>query len=803
MVSQVVRIARLTVVTFFVAGGLACAADGPRMRAPMTYVIDYSRRYLDDAANIEAMREAPPYLMHVGKSVPVLHNWGPVPLISGENQYTGGPGHTLKWEAIRLLTPEELSQRIDRLTAYTKNWHDIGVPRLICYSSYHTIAGDHTTRKGFWEFYDRWDDYARWLGPRPKSDPFTWLMIDRKGKFVPGACGGYAPKYYAPLHRYRVCPEHPEWRKLQTRLTKLIAEVGYDGVFPDNSNPTNTCFCPHCRREFKAFVKRLSPHELKILGAKEPVEQLELLSADTPPELIRRYRIDTSCRYQRMVRTAGRTVNPNFEVFPNINSYSQFMPLSESCDYLMFESTYSPGCRFSGLPPTDPFVTIEVGQAPVSEDTSGFQLDVADPRTFIEMAVNIEFPQRATVGQGTRLVARIASLGASNQDGDWAEEFAFYLIDATTGREERVSLQPATTVGGGTMRPQAKRPPAELIGLWTPSRPGIFKLCFAYRYTDEQHLEETRDLTCRHELNLGSIYQTHIGQLLLTMHAGARTVLLDYQCLRKGREKVQELGLAECAAFSSGSTIAARREPRRKYARFFRQKKHLYAGFEPYADIGLLYSYWGFNPEAMGQRASTDATPAEDLASRHRLIKVLMDRTLSAADLKQLNALVLCGDRLEMSDEQMAAVRAFAEAGGKLYVFRPQTTINNLPLSILGKTEEWKPGRDVPGMPPFIEAERFSRGLRFSAFTKLEDERMVLHVVNYNVAIGETPAVLTNVEGVRVTLNLPPGRAVQFVRLHDPDHPSVSNLRFTSSHGQVTATIPRVRTYAVLEIALD
>ncbi|MDO9543113.1 MAG: hypothetical protein Q7J98_12455, partial [Kiritimatiellia bacterium] len=123
----------------FLTMTIICAGVTPRMRTPMTYVIDYSQKYLDDDANIEAFRKAPPDLMHVGKSVPILHNWGPVSLICGENQYTGGPGHTLSWEAIRLLTPAELEQRIKRLKMYTKKWHAIGVPRLVPYSSFHTI----------------------------------------------------------------------------------------------------------------------------------------------------------------------------------------------------------------------------------------------------------------------------------------------------------------------------------------------------------------------------------------------------------------------------------------------------------------------------------------------------------------------------------------------------------------------------------------------------------------------------------------------------------------------------------------
>ncbi len=65
--------------------------------------------------------------MHIGKAVPITHNWGAVPLLQGENQYTGGPGHTLSWENIRLLTPDEVRERIETIKAGVASLHEVGV----------------------------------------------------------------------------------------------------------------------------------------------------------------------------------------------------------------------------------------------------------------------------------------------------------------------------------------------------------------------------------------------------------------------------------------------------------------------------------------------------------------------------------------------------------------------------------------------------------------------------------------------------------------------------------------------------
>lgn len=775
----------------------------PRMRTPMTYIIDYSRRYLDDDRTIEALHTAPPTLMHVGKSVPILHNWGPVPLISGENQYTGGPGHTLKWEAIRLLTPAEVSERIERLKQYTGKWHEAGIPQLLPYSSYHTIAGDHEKREGFWQFYDHWDDYAQWLGPKPDSDPFEWLMVDKSGTFVPGACGGYSPKYYAPLHRYRVCPENPNWQAFQQRLTTLIAEVGYDGVFPDNSNPTDTCFCPYCREGFRHFVANLPAFELDVLGDVPARSRLDLMSPDTPAELIRRYRIDTSCRYQQMVRAAGRRVQPGFIVFPNVNSYSTFMPLSFACDVLMFESTYSPGCSFVGEPPPEPYVTIEVANTAVAGKRQTFQLEIQDSQTFVELAAEITYPAVVQAGQTTRLEVLCQSLGASNTDGDWAENFAVVLIEERTKEETRLPLEPRITIGGGALRPDAKRPPQELSATWTPEHAGRYRLCLAYSYTDEQHLDATRRRACQHDLPLGLIYRTHIGQLLFTMHAGARTVLLDYECLRTGKEAVQELALAECAAFSSGSTIAAKGQPREKYAAFFEKSRNLYDGAVPYADIGLLYGYWGYNPANLGLRPNREVTPSIDLCSQHRPVKVLMDRTLSAEDLQSVKALILCGSRLELRPAQIAAVRRFAARGGKLYVYREATTVNSGSLEALGDVTPWEPGMAVPGNAPLIEPDGPARGLRFSLFTKPEKRRIILHTVNYSVAYAEKPALVTEVKDTQIRVPVPDGWTARSVLAHAPDEPDTSSVPFKNGPGHITLTLDNVRIYNVLDIACE
>jgi len=772
-----------------------------RMRAPMTYLIDYDTqmRFINHPQTIADFAQAPPDLVHVGKAVPILHNWGAVPLICGENQFTGGPGHTLNPDAIRLLTPDEVKDRIARLERFTAAWHDAGVPTLIPYTSIHTIAGDHEKRLGFWTFYDHWADYEPWLGPRPDQDPFDWLMVDRDGDFLAGACGGYSPDYYAPLHRYRVCPNHPAWQAFQQRLIRLIAAVGYDGLFVDNASPRDACFCPYCREGFKRFVAGLSKPQRECLGLAEDATDLALEDKDTPAELKRRYRIATNDAYLRMVRDAGRAVNPDFVVFPNANAYQDFMPLTEACAYFMFESSGSPGCTIQGDIPEDDHVTIRVGSDAPGDEHIEFRLAFADSRAFVELEAGIVCPKRAEVGQPATLSCAIAKVGSSDRDDDWAADFACVLTHADTGREERVALAPAGAVGGAS---GAQRPPVKLSAAWTPQDAGAYTVALAYRYTDPGHLATTDALARVEPLRYEHVYRTHIGELLCTMHAPGRAVLLDYDSLRGGADHLQELGLAECAAFSNGSAIASKGGPQRTFIRFFNRTRHLYEGAAPYADVALLYGYWGHNPGSMSMRPGSGEPPAERLSAQHRLIRPLVDRSLARDDLAGLKALVVCGARLELDDGQVAALRAFTDQGGRLLVYGRDCRLNGKPIQeALPQTAPWQPDCDPPGMPPLAPATGLARGLRFAAFAHRGDEpKLVLHVVNYNVAVHDEDHPVTPVHDVAIRLPLPQGWAITAVQVHDPDHDAPDKLAFRTEGQAVTFVLPQVSIYAVVEL---
>ena len=77
---------------------------------------------------------------------------------------------------------------------------------------------------------------------------------------------------------------------------------------------------------------------------------------------------------------------------------------------------------------------------------------------------------------------------------------------------------------------------------------------------------------------------------------------------------------------------------------------------------------------------------------------------------------------------------------------------------------------------------------------------MVVHALNYNVGLRETPAKVTEVKGARITVPLPQGWTAATVKAYDPDSEGSVDVKFESKDGQLTFDLPTVRIYKVIGI---
>jgi hypothetical protein len=194
---------------------------------------------------VERLRQFPPEVLIVGKEAPFTHSLGPIPSFGGENRTFPLPPQLKKEDPRRLLSPDELKLKIKAIERFVADVHAAGVRTVVPYISPMTALGDAEKRLGLFQFYDRWDEYARdfKLGARPAGDPLEWTQRDARGNIYFRIGGGREEA--GGMTRYSMCVNHPGWRRWQMIVAEWSARVGYDGVFMDNVL-VHRCYDRHC-----------------------------------------------------------------------------------------------------------------------------------------------------------------------------------------------------------------------------------------------------------------------------------------------------------------------------------------------------------------------------------------------------------------------------------------------------------------------------------------------------------------------------------------------------------------------------
>ncbi len=785
-----------------------------KLRAPVIYHIDYGDKYFTDETYAETFRAAPPDLVHVGKAVPITHVWGPVPVMRGENQYTGGPGHTLSREAIRLLSPAELEQKIATITAGVKRLHEVGVRWVMPYIAYGTVGGDHETREGFWHFYDNWDTYAKWLGPKPPTDPTTWLMRTADGQVAPGLCGGLTPKYFAPLKRYRMCGQNPYWHKFLQSVVRLAAQCGYDGVFVDNSIVGGDN-CEYCRRSlFKFLQTELSADQRRRMLGDKPLADVVQNMADVPAEVLLRWRAACVRDNLASLRRAGAEVKRGFMTFPNSGDSRTVRVVADGCDFYMYESIFTAGPRTgTGVPVSGPVTIRAVADRAEPAPPIEYPLSIRDRDKFVELDITLKLVSAVPVGRETEIAAHVPLVGSSNLDSDALEHLRLVLRPIAGGAAIEVPFEPKTAIGGQAIK-GAQRPPLDLIARVRLDAPGEYDVSLAFEFTDGEHLDTTRQLPYREALRWPEPYQTHIPVLLLTWSAPARMVFLDYRLNSKNMpDEVRQLHLAECAAFGNAASTSARGPARDLYCQFLHAHRDLFEGAVPYAPSGILYAYWGGNP--VGRGPASGVSFEEILSRRHCLLTGFVDRELSAEYLEPLKTLYLGSANYDLTPGQVKTLIAWVKAGGRLVFRSPDVKINGADHAAVlgvevdggayeklgrGTLELFKADGADLGDAPIVPGETFP-AVRFAAYRQTEPrERLLLHAVNYQVSEHAEGPPVTPAKQIPVRLALPDGWTRVSVKSYSPGRAEPAAIAVQVKAGVAEFTIPQLDIYELVEL---
>lgn len=274
---------------------------------PVTYVMQYGGA-ATEPATLQALREAPPNLLHLGHGVPLNSVFGPAADYSGFNP--------------QLVPADKLLARRDELKAFTDAAHAAGVDRVFAYINPSIMGGDHEKRLGFFDFYDHWADYEKplGLGSKPERTPEQWMQRERQS-FKP-----WEPYPDYPMFRYQPCLNEPAWENYQKTVVRLIAECGYDGIFIDD------CImeCRHdlCAQRFPEFLRRRydAATLTRCFGADLS------LSPDTDTAAQERLRYasthgfwqDSVARFARIMAETGQAAGvPGFFTVPNWGAISR------------------------------------------------------------------------------------------------------------------------------------------------------------------------------------------------------------------------------------------------------------------------------------------------------------------------------------------------------------------------------------------------------------------------------------------------------------------------------------------------
>jgi hypothetical protein len=617
----------------------------PSTTPPIIYTMDYTARCFTDLAWIDRYRAAPPDLLHVAEAVPIVSAWGPVRL------YAGSDAGKLNLDDVALLTPEALTRRIAHIRETVARYHALGIKEIVPYICLMTLAGDHQKRLGFWAFYDHWDRYAQWVGPRPANDPFDWTARAADGTYSPERTLGYpyAPPYFAPLHRYNACIHHPDWQRWQQRLIRLIAQAGYDGCFLDNVGMPLHCCCGYCKSHFARFLEehRDAAWVRRLIAGLMPVE-LTLDSPKLPADL--RYRWETTqlAEYLGTLRRTGRKENPHFTLFANGNEIQSCLAIGTQSDRLMLESTSSPGLRCADNPPS-------------------------------------------------------------------------------------------------------------------------------------------ADASC----------VSHLAEWLFAQHMHARTMSVDYDVLRDGWGNVQELALAEMAAFGGGGGLDGAGSPQALYRSFFRQYPELFAGWQPTAPAAVLYGYWCTKNPLETHRPVTHSRITDVLAAGHRPFVALVDASLPAAadELAGFAVIYLGSPSYEMSSDQL---RALGEYAGRIVLVDRDVVINGRPAIELIRGERvtvWDPKRPTTPTPAIAPTDGVRKNVYFAIYRKAD--RLAVHAVNYNVCLLDPQRKVLEVEPTPLCLPLPAGWKAAGATCFEPGvGPQSVPCRVADGIAQLT--LPKLHIYKIV-----
>jgi len=311
------------------------------------------------------------------------------------------------------------------------------------------------------------------------------------------------------------------------------------------------------------------------------------------------------------------------------------------------------------------------------------------------------------------------------------------------------------------------------------------------------------------------------------------------------------VGFAECGAFSGGGGFLLRpafdvfHDALNEYRRFFETHPDLFAGLDSYAPIGVLawpeQHWYEYRAHMMTVRALTSA-----LTEAHVLFDYVPESLLDDVRLRRYAA-VVAPDLPYVSNAQLQLLTQYVKGGGHLLVLgdfakydeamrerkrdasrEGEAPAEPLALGSAGASPSPMAASGAPqrlgqgtvtrcasvheissalssvlgAEPSALSCPDAQRGPHVKVNAFRASDRIIVHLVNYNVALGLKATEPEAVDGLSLSLPLPDGLKAASATSYAPDEPQAAPLPVQTASGRAQVRLPALRIYRVVELRL-
>lgn len=226
------------------------------------------------------------------------------------------------------VTRSEFDSLMENAVKFNESYHNKGYIVLRYLST--SLNGNSESNKdipqeeqiNFLKFYnERWDDYKDYIGPKPKENPTSWLMIKPDGTFPYYRYAPYGKETDEGFEAWGV-PVNPGYLRMMEGKIRAQAETGIDGSYIDWTQiAEGTSYDEYSKKGFIEYLYNNLPADISkekygITGY-ENIKLPEKSGDEFWMEWIT-YRGAQVAAFHKHMRTVARKYNPHFMVSGNV-----------------------------------------------------------------------------------------------------------------------------------------------------------------------------------------------------------------------------------------------------------------------------------------------------------------------------------------------------------------------------------------------------------------------------------------------------------------------------------------------------